>query len=367
LDRTVTLPLLTDNDTFVFEAHSQSLSNKTINAENNTITNIDNANIKAGSAIDAAKIHDGTVSNTEFGHLDGVTSAIQTQFTSKVGTSTTITAGVGLTGGGDLTTNRTIDLDINSLTADATPDGGVDYVATYDSSATGYKKVLLNDLPTGGGEINTGSNIGTGGIGIYKQKTGTSLEFKKINSTSATSGIAIADDTGNNEVDIRLDINAMTVDSTPDGAADYVVIYDASATGHKKVLLNDLPSPAITYHEIYVTTSTSTTSNTYQVISGMTYTPASGTWHVSFSTTSRLSAKNVYAYYALHKSGTIVSHSIRNTHNKSSKSGNINIGIHTQAVVTVNGSEAIEIKFRNSNNSTTTTVDQRSMFFYKLA
>jgi hypothetical protein len=38
LDRTVTLPLLTGNDTFVFEAHAQTLTNKTINTASNTIT-----------------------------------------------------------------------------------------------------------------------------------------------------------------------------------------------------------------------------------------------------------------------------------------------------------------------------------------
>lgn len=58
---------------------AQALTNKTINADSNTITNIDNADIKPGAAIDAAKIHDGTVSNTEFGYLNGVTSSIQTQ------------------------------------------------------------------------------------------------------------------------------------------------------------------------------------------------------------------------------------------------------------------------------------------------
>lgn len=52
----------------------------------------------------------------------------------------------------------------------------------------------------GGGESNTVSNIGSGGVGIFKQKTGVDLEFKKINSGS--SKITITDDTGNNEIDI---------------------------------------------------------------------------------------------------------------------------------------------------------------------
>ena len=52
-----------------------------INADGagNSITNIENADIKAGAAIDAAKIANGLVSNAEFQYLDGVTSAIQTQ------------------------------------------------------------------------------------------------------------------------------------------------------------------------------------------------------------------------------------------------------------------------------------------------
>ena len=42
------------------------------------------ANIATGAAIDAAKIHDASVSNTEFGYLNGVTSAIQTQLDAKI-------------------------------------------------------------------------------------------------------------------------------------------------------------------------------------------------------------------------------------------------------------------------------------------
>lgn len=37
-DRTITLPLLTGNDTFVFEAHTQTLTNKTISLGSNTVT-----------------------------------------------------------------------------------------------------------------------------------------------------------------------------------------------------------------------------------------------------------------------------------------------------------------------------------------
>ena len=49
---------------------------------------ITNAKVDASAAIAATKIHDGTVSNTEFGYLNGVTSAIQTQLDAKQGTVT---------------------------------------------------------------------------------------------------------------------------------------------------------------------------------------------------------------------------------------------------------------------------------------
>jgi hypothetical protein len=50
-----------------------------------------NADVNASAAIDASKIHDGTVSNTEFGYLNGVSSAIQTQMDTKITASSTDT------------------------------------------------------------------------------------------------------------------------------------------------------------------------------------------------------------------------------------------------------------------------------------
>jgi len=68
-------------DTLVTLTASQTLTNKTISGALNTLTNIGNGSLLAG--IDAAKIADGTISNTEFQYLDGVSSNIQTQINSK--------------------------------------------------------------------------------------------------------------------------------------------------------------------------------------------------------------------------------------------------------------------------------------------
>ena len=70
---------------FITSSSTSTLTNKTFDADatGNDITNIENANIKSSAAIDATKIHDGTVDNTEFGHLNGVNDNIQTQLDTK--------------------------------------------------------------------------------------------------------------------------------------------------------------------------------------------------------------------------------------------------------------------------------------------
>ena len=81
---------------------TQTLTNKTIDADLNSISNIDNADIKAAAAIDVNKLaavtanraltSDGSgfitvssVTDTELGYVSGVTSNIQTQIDSKIG------------------------------------------------------------------------------------------------------------------------------------------------------------------------------------------------------------------------------------------------------------------------------------------
>lgn len=61
----------------------------------------------------------------------------------------------------------------------------------------------------GGGETNLGSNIGTAGVGIFKDKSGVTLRFKKLNAGS--NKVTITDDTGNNEVDIDVAESNLTI------------------------------------------------------------------------------------------------------------------------------------------------------------
>lgn len=106
---------------------TQTLTNKVIDADSNTISNIDNNDIKSNAAIDATKIADGSVSNTEFQYLNGTTSAIQTQLDSKA-SSASLTAHTGASSGvhgvtgsvvgttdSQTLTNKTIDGDDNTV------------------------------------------------------------------------------------------------------------------------------------------------------------------------------------------------------------------------------------------------------------
>lgn len=66
---------------------TQTLTNKSIDADSNTIINIDNNEIKASAGIDVSKLADGSMSNTEFQYLSTVTSNVQDQLNAKIPSS----------------------------------------------------------------------------------------------------------------------------------------------------------------------------------------------------------------------------------------------------------------------------------------
>ena len=91
-DRTITLPNATGIVSLL--DNTETLTNKTIDADNNTITNIGDSELSSG--ISATKIGNGDVDNTELSYLNGVTSAIQTQIDTKASTAFAIAQAVAL-------------------------------------------------------------------------------------------------------------------------------------------------------------------------------------------------------------------------------------------------------------------------------
>ena len=183
--------------------------------------------------------------------------------------SLTLTTNTGIKGGGDLTANRTLTLDIDGLTEDTTPDPTLDMVATYDDSGTTYKKIKLatlvdKALPVldttavvkGSADATKLVRIEADGLTTATTRTITmpdqNIDLTPNSGTfpgtarlinTATGLTGGGDLTADRTIDY--DVNALTADASPDGAADVVVTYDDDAATHKKVLLNNLPGSTL--------------------------------------------------------------------------------------------------------------------------
>jgi hypothetical protein len=163
-----------------------------------------NAAIAAGdlpSAIDAAKLGAGTVSNTELGYLDGVTSAVQTQLNAKAASSHTHTA-AAVTDFSEAVDNRVASLIVagagvtkvyndgaNTLTLSAGA-AALDDLTDVAISAPASGQVLRHD---GTGFVNAGIAAGDLPTGIDAARIGagavSNAEFAHLDGvTSALQG-----------------------------------------------------------------------------------------------------------------------------------------------------------------------------------
>ena len=112
-------------ETLVTTDNAQTLTNKTIDADQNTITNIEDADIKAGAAIDATKLADGSVTNTELQYINSLTSNAQTQLDGKLNKAGDTMSGALNMG----TTNKIVDMADPTAPQDAATKAYVDSIA----------------------------------------------------------------------------------------------------------------------------------------------------------------------------------------------------------------------------------------------
>lgn len=201
---------------------------KDLRATGVTATEFDKLDGFTGTATDlnyAKDLRSTGVTSTEFDYLDGVTSNIQTQLNAKAASARTISAGGGLTGGGNLTANRTISH------ADTSSQGSVNNSGNtfiQDITLDGYGHIT--DINSGSVSIGNGTLTvqGTGALGGSGTFTANQSSNKTISiSHDDTSSQASVNNSGNTVIqDITLDgyghvtnIGSKTIDTMTNSEA----------------------------------------------------------------------------------------------------------------------------------------------------
>tara|TARA_Y100000034_G_scaffold19490_2_gene22022 strand:- start:3060 stop:5270 length:2211 start_codon:yes stop_codon:yes gene_type:complete len=197
-DRTVTLPLLTGNDEFTFNAHTQTLTNKTINASNNTLSNIAN----------------GSLTNS----------------------AVTVTAGNGLSGGGSVALGASVSLAV-----------GVDGSSIEINSdalrvkATGITNAMLAGSITNAKLVNDDVTVGTTAIALGASSTTlaglTQVDVDNIRmadntiSTTDADGDLVLSPNGTGDIDANTSKIINVTDPTADQDAATKAYVDAMSNG----------------------------------------------------------------------------------------------------------------------------------------
>lgn len=183
-----------EEDFAVLERVPQQIYSKTIDGDLNTITNIENADIKTTAAIATTKLADSanfllkTLDNSFGAHYYDITkmtvpgnpSANDIRvYVDTADTHLKIKNNAGTvvdlhTGGGGGATNLNALTDVDTVTTAPTNN----QVLTYSTGSSQW----IPATPPGasGGEANTASNIGTGEGTIFSTKTGVDLKFKSL-------------------------------------------------------------------------------------------------------------------------------------------------------------------------------------------
>jgi hypothetical protein len=144
------------------------------------------------NATEFAILDGATVTTVEFNYLSGVTSAVQTQFNTLSGR--TISAGDGLTGGGDLSANRTISH------ADTSSQGSVDNSGTtfiQDITLDTYGHVTgigSATIPQGIGDGQTWQDVSRSAGTTYQNTTGKPIAVSSTHNVQGTYTMQVSTD-----------------------------------------------------------------------------------------------------------------------------------------------------------------------------
>ena len=153
------------------------------------------------------------------------------------------------------------------------------------------------------------------------------------------------------------EINAITAKSSP-VAADIVVTEDSAASfAKKKVTLGNLVAGGLSETEVSATGSITTASATFAVMTTMTITPAAGTYLCMFSTTVQHTVREQITEVAIYNNAVQIAHSLRDP-GADDQNDPVHHCVHTQALTTVSGSQAIDVRWRRLSGGTSTVLER---------
>lgn len=406
--RVLTIP--DQNTTIAGTDATQTFTNKTINADNNTITNITNSQIKSGAGIDVLKIADGSVSNTSFEYLSGLSSgAIGTSdsqtLTNKTLTDTStylqnnsdntkkaqfnlssITSGTTRTftlpdkttelSGTDTTqtfTNKTFDATTNTITnisnTSIDSSAAIDVTKIADGSINNTEFQYLNGLSSTVVGINDTQSLTNKTLTIPKVQTSindinnneligvtaTANAVNEIHVTNTTAGNGPIISASGNDTNIDMNINAkgsgnVTMSGlkypSNDGSVDQVIGTDGSGN------LSFIDVPGLQINTVTTTNNIETTITTIATESDTAYIIETSIIGLRTDSGSEASGFNIKAVFK-NISGTLTKVGQDLLHSKDSASWNVTIEPNTtNIIISVQGESSKTIKWKASTKTT---------------
>ena len=149
------------------------------------------------------------------------------------------------------------------------------------------------------------------------------------------------------------------------GTGTRMVVADAQGDLSTQAIPGGGGGGSITYVERNATNTVSTTSGSWNVINSMTSTPAAGTYLVTMSASGYGNNNGQDMQVALYTGNSKINHSERDYgYDSGGDADDLRFAIHTQAVITVNGSQTISAKYRESGG--TFRIKERSLVMMKL-